>query len=297
MELGEINTLRIIRFRSNGCYLGELDSVPESEIDTLEFTDSEPLPGVLLPNRYVTDHMKLGDEVDVFLYTDSEDRRVATTERPKILLHEFAPLEVKSVTSVGAFMDWGLSKDLFVPYSEQARRLEKGEVHVVFLYLDAETDRLVGTTKVDHVIDNEEIQIEEKDQVKLLVYGETPLGYKVIINDENIGLLYRSELNQPVQIGDYKTGYIKKIRPDGKIDVSLDIQGVEIIEPSAQKLLQKIQLEKGFVPFTDKSDPDEIRDYFQMSKKTFKKAVGHLYKNRLIDIQPDGLYLTVEEID
>lgn len=297
MELGEINTLRIIRFRSNGCYLGELDSVPESEIDTLEFTDSEPLPGVLLPNRYVTDHMKLGDEVDVFLYTDSEDRRVATTERPKILLHEFAPLEVKSVTSVGAFMDWGLSKDLFVPYSEQARRLEKGEVHVVFLYLDAETDRLVGTTKVDHVIDNEEIQVEEKEQVKLLVYGETPLGYKVIINDENIGLLYRSELNQPVQIGDYKTGYIKKIRPDGKIDVSLDIQGVEIIEPSAQKLLQKIQLEKGFVPFTDKSDPDEIRDYFQMSKKTFKKAVGHLYKNRLIDIQPDGLYLIVEEID
>jgi predicted RNA-binding protein (virulence factor B family) len=297
MELGEINTLRIIRFRSNGCYLGELDSVPESEIDTLEFTDSEPLPGVLLPNRYVTDHMKLGDEVDVFLYTDSEDRRVATTERPKILLHEFAPLEVKSVTSVGAFMDWGLSKDLFVPYSEQARRLEKGEVHVVFLYLDAETDRLVGTTKVDHVIDNEEIQVEEKEQVKLLVYGETPIGYKVIINDENIGLLYRSELNQPVQIGDYKTGYIKKIRPDGKIDVSLDIQGVEIIEPSAQKLLQKIQLEKGFVPFTDKSDPDEIRDYFQMSKKTFKKAVGHLYKNRLIDIQPDGLYLIVEEID
>jgi hypothetical protein len=297
MELGEINTLRIIRFRSNGCYLGELDSVPESENDTIEFSESEALPGVLLPNRYVTERMQLGDEIDVFLYTDSEDRRVATTERPKILLHEFAPLEVKSVTAVGAFMDWGLTKDLFVPYSEQARRLEKGEVHVVFLYLDSETDRLVGTTKVDHVIDNEEILVEEKDQVKLLVYGETPLGYKVIINDENIGLLYRSELNQPVKIGDFKTGYIKKIRPDGKIDVSLDIQGVEIIEPSAQKLLQKIQLEKGFVPFTDKSDPDDIRDYFQMSKKTFKKAVGHLYKSRLIDIKPDGLHLIVDEID
>jgi predicted RNA-binding protein (virulence factor B family) len=297
MELGEFNKLHILRFRSNGCYLGEYDGDPSEITDDVDPSENPFGEGVLLPQRYVKDSMKLGDELNVFLYTDSEDRLVATTEQPNVLLHEFAPLKVKSVTAVGAFMDWGLQKDLFVPYAEQAKKLEVGNKNVVFLYLDAETERLVGTTKIDNVVDNEEIIVEEGQEVKLLVYKETPLGFKAIVNDENVGLLYRNELNKPVKIGTYMQGYVKKLRPDGKIDLSLDIQGVEIIETSAKSLYIKIQTENGFVPFHDKSDPEEIRDYFGMSKKTFKKAIGSLYKQKLIEIKEDGLHLLVEDID
>ena len=297
MELGEFNKLHILRFRSNGCYLGKYDGDPSEITDDVDPSENPFGEGVLMPQRYVTDKMKLGDEVNVFVYTDSEDRVVATTEHPKILLHEFAPLRVKSVTAVGAFMDWGLKKDLFVPYAEQAKRLEEGNTNVIFLYLDGETERLVGTTKIDNVVDNEELVVTEGQEVKLLVYKETPLGYKAIINDENVGLLYRTELNQRVRIGEYVQGYIKKIREDNKIDLTLDIQGSEIIEPSAKKLLIKIQAEHGFVPYNDKSDPDDIREYFKMSKKTFKKAVGSLYKDHLIEIKEDGIHLVVEDID
>ena len=296
MELGEFNKLHILRFRSNGCYLGKYDGDPSEITDDVDPSENPFGEGVLLPQRYVKDSMKLGDELNVFVYTDSEDRIVATTEIPKVILHEFAPLLVKSVTAVGAFLDWGLQKDLFVPYAEQAKKLEEGNVNVVFLYLDAETERLVGTTKIDNVLDNEELIVEEKQEVKILVYKETPLGYKAIINDENVGLLYRSELNQRVRIGEYHTAYIKKIRPENKIDLTLDIQGSDIIEPSAKNLLVKIQSENGFVPFNDKSDPDAIRDYFKMSKKTFKKAVGYLYKEHLIEIKEDGLHLLVDDI-
>ena len=297
MELGEYNKLHILRFRSNGCYVGEYDGDPSEITDDVDPADNPFGEGVLLPQRYVKDSMKLGDELNLFLYTDSEDRIVATTEKPKILLHEFAPLLVKSVTPVGAFMDWGLQKDLFVPYAEQAKRLEEGQTNVVFLYLDAETERLVGTTKIENVVDNEELIVQEKDEVKLLVFKETPLGFKAIINDENVGLLYRTELNRPVKIGEYYKGYVKKIREDNKIDLTLDIQGSEIIEPSAKAILIKIQSENGFLPYNDKSDPEEIREFFKMSKKTFKKAIGSLYKQRFIDIKEDGLHLVMEDID
>ncbi|MFT4753279.1 MAG: putative RNA-binding protein (virulence factor B family) [Salibacteraceae bacterium] len=296
MELGEFNKLNILRFRSNGCYLGEYDGDPSEITDDVDPAEDPFGEGILLPQRYVKETMKLGDELTVFVYTDSEDRVVATTQKPKILLHEFAPLMVKSVTAVGAFLDWGLQKDLFVPYAEQAKKLEEGNMNVVFLYLDAETERLVGTTKIDNVVDNEELLVEEQQEVKILVYKETPLGYKAIINDENVGLLYRNELNQRVRIGEYYTAFVKKIREDNKIDLTLDIQGSEIIEPSAKALLIKIQAEHGFVPYNDKSDPEDIREYFKMSKKTFKKAVGSLYKDHLIEIKDDGLYLVVEDI-
>ncbi len=296
MELGEYNKLHILRFRSNGCYLGEYDGDPSEITDDVDPAENPFGEGVLLPQRYVKDTMKLGDELNVFLYTDSEDRIVATTEKPKILLHEFAPLYVKSVTAVGAFLDWGLQKDLFVPYAEQARKLEEGNTNVVFLYLDAETERLVGTTKIDNVVDNEDLIVEEKEEVKLLIYKETPLGFKAIINDENVGLLYRSELNRPVRIGEYHTGFIKKIREHNKIDLTLDIQGSEIIEPSAKSILVRLQADTGFLPFNDKSDPDDIRAEFKMSKKTFKKAIGSLYKSKHIEIKDDGIHLIVEDI-
>jgi predicted RNA-binding protein (virulence factor B family) len=297
MELGEFNKLHILRFRSNGAYLGEYDGDPSEITDDVDPSENPFGEGILMPERYVTESMKLGDEVNVFVYTDSEDRIVATTEHPKVTLHEFAPLMVKSVTAVGAFLDWGLKKDLFVPYAEQAKKLEEGNMNVVFLYLDAQTERLVGTTKIDNVLDNEDLIVEEGQEVKLLVYKETPMGYKAIINNENVGLLYRSELNQRVRIGDYVNGYVKKIREDNKVDLTLDIQGSEIIEPSAKALFIKIQAQHGFVPFNDKSDPDDIRDYFKMSKKTFKKAVGSLYKQKLIEIKEDGIHLVVEDID
>lgn len=295
MEIGEINKLEILRFRSNGCYLGEIGA--DNQDVPLNEEEDHILPGVLLPNRYVTSEMKEGDVLDVFVYTDSEDRLVATTETPKILLHEFAPLTVKSVSHIGAFMDWGLQKDLFVPFAEQTHKLAEGNTNVVFLYLDGETDRLVGTIKVENVIDNEEIIVKEGEEVKLLIYKKTPLGFQAIINNENIGLLYESELTQPVHIGDYLTGYVKNIREDNKIDLNLNKTGVEIIEPSAQSILKKLQLEKGFLAFNDKSDPDEIREQFHMSKKTFKKAIGALYKSHLIEIKEDGIHLIIESLE
>lgn len=297
MELGELNKLHILRFRSNGCYLGEFDGDPADITDDVDPSEDPFGEGILLPQRYVKEGMSLGDELSVFVYTDSEDRIVATTERPKIMLHEFASLKVKSVTPVGAFLDWGLKKDLFVPYAEQAKKLEEENMAVVFLYLDEQTGRLVGTSKIDNVVDNENIVVEDGQEVKILVYKETPLGYKAIINDENVGLLYRTELNQRVKIGEYYTAYIKKVREDQKIDLTLDIQGVDIIEPSAKSLLVKIQAQGGSIPFNDKSDPEAIRTHFKMSKKTFKKAIGALYKQHLIEIKEDGIYLIMEDID
>lgn len=276
MKLGEYNQLTIYRRTDNGVYL--VDDENEE---------------VLLPNRYVTDEMALGDTVITFVYRDSEDRLVATTETPKILLNQFAMLEAKSVTNVGAFMDWGLAKDLLVPYREQAKDIEVGKKYLVYLYLDDTSDRLAGSTLVSKhlAVDNEEITVTVGEEVHAVIFNELEIGYAVVVNNLHQGIIYKNELFRKVKYGDELVAYVRKVRPDGKLDISLQKIGHESIEPNADRILKYLSNHGGKLALTDKSSPDDIYDMLHMSKKLFKKAVGNLYKKRLIDIKKDGIIL------
>ncbi len=271
---GEFNLLKAKRRTLNGYYL-----IDNEEVE------------VLLPNKYVPTGMKPGDEISVFIFKDSEDRLTATTIKPKILLNEFGVLEVVDVNPVGAFLDWGLEKDLLVPYSEQVEKMKVGRSYPVYLYMDNKTQRLVATGKINRILEREEIQVDEGEEVELLICNSTDIGITVIINNLHPGLLYDNELFQAVTPGDIVTGYIKNIRPDKKIDVSLQKQGYINVEPNAQKILQNLKDNNGFLNVTDKSDPIIILAKLEMSKKLFKKAIGSLYKQRLIRIEKDGIYL------
>ena len=273
MNPGETNLLTAKRRTLNGYYL--IDDENEE---------------VLLPNKYVPSGMKPGDEISVFIYKDSEDRVIATTIVPYILLNEFAVLEVVDVNPVGAFLDWGLEKDLLVPYSEQLSKMQVGSSYPVFLYLDNKTQRLVASGKINKFLEQEDITVNNGDEVELLICNSTDLGINVIINNLHNGLLYDNELFQAVTPGDILTGYVKNVRPDNKIDVSLQKQGYVNVEPNAQKILQKLKDSDGFLNITDKSDPIIILAKLEMSKKTFKKAIGSLYKQKLIRIEKDGIY-------
>jgi predicted RNA-binding protein (virulence factor B family) len=273
-----MNTLTALRETSVGFFLGE----PDSE---------NPQDDVLLPNKYVPTSLAVGDKLDVFLYTDSEDRPIATTLTPHIMRDEFAPLPVVAVSSAGAFLNWGLEKDLLVPYREQSRPMEVGQWYVVYMYLDEDTNRLVASSKVSRFLDDDSSDLVKGDEVDLLAYEATDLGYNVIINDRFQGLLYHSSIFRPIQIGDRMPGFIKHIRDDKLIDVSLQQEGFQNVEPNAQRILDELKANKGFLPLTDHSDPKLIYQTLEMSKKTFKKAVGVLYKERKIVLQSDGIVL------
>lgn len=280
VDLGRINKLTALRETSVGFFLGQPTSGSHDERDD-----------ILLPNKYVPSGLAVGDEIDVFVYTDSEDRPIATTLTPHIMRDEFAPLPVVAVSSVGAFLNWGLEKDLLVPYREQSKPMAVGEWYVVFLYLDEETGRLVGSTKVNRFLDSDVSALRDGDAVDLLAYELTDLGVNVIINDRYRGLLYRNEVFRSIQPGDRMPGYIKRIRDDDRIDVSLQQAGFGNVEPNAQHILSMLTQQGGFLPLTDSSDPQLIYQMLEMSKKTFKKAIGTLYKDRRIDIRPDGIVL------
>jgi len=276
MILGKINTLTANRTTDNGFYL-----IDEKENE------------VLLPNKYVVPSLKIGDTLNVFVYKDSEDRIVATTADPTIKRHEFAYLKVKDVNKFGAFLDWGLDKDLLVPFFEQAQKMEKEKSYIVYLYLDQETDRLVASSKIDDFIEDEDIDLAENQEVDLLVTKKTDLGYKVIIDHLFEGLIYHNEIFQPIQIGDWIKGYVKPLREDGKIDIILQKAGYKNVnEPNSILILDKIKANNGFLGVNDKSSPNEIYDEIGLSKKAFKKAIGSLYKQKLILIEKNGLYLT-----
>lgn len=278
LNLGEYNQLTVLRFKEQGCYLGK---------------EGQESGGVLLPNQYVPDGTNVGDEMKVFVYHDTEDRLIATTLKPYITLHKFAPLKVKDITAVGVFMDIGLPKNLFVPFAEQGSSdMIVGQTYATFMYIDGETSRLTGSANIEGIIDNEEIDGLKQDQeVDLLVYRETPLGYMAVINHENIGLIYKSETFQPLHRGLQVKGFIKKIRDDNKIDLVVHKQGHLAMEGNASHVMDLLKENSGFLPFTDKSDPDAIRETFHMSKKTFKRAVGNLYKQRIIRLAAEGFYL------
>ena len=246
---------------------------------------------VLLPNKYIPDGLQLADEISVFVYTDSEDRIIATTIKPKILLHEFACLEVMAVTKFGAFLDWGLEKDLFVPFKEQKLKMKEGNSYIVYLYNDEESDRLVASAKIFKYLSNEALTVKDGEQVDLLIAEPTDLGVNVIINNCHKGLIYKNEIFQQLELGDQIKGYIKKIRSDNRIDVSLQPQGMKNIEPSAAKILDYLKMNQGFMSLTDKSRPEEIMAKMEMSKKSFKKALGSLYKQKLVRLEKNGTYM------
>jgi len=271
---GEYNLLNANRVMPHGVYLSDCEGNE-----------------VLLPKKYIPVDLRLKDEIEVFVYNDSEDRLVATTQDPKIIIGEFARLKVKDVTTFGAFMDWGLEKDLLVPYREQSDKLIKDRSYIVYLYLDEKTNRLVASTKLNRFLEKEEIALEEGEVVDLLIVDENEFGVSVIINDKYSGLIFKNDLFSKLQPGERSKGFIKNIRPDNKIDVVLQKPGYHGIMPGVQKILDALNQNKGFLNVTDKSSPQQITSLFEMSKKTFKKAIGHLYKEKIVSIKDDGIYL------
>ena len=238
---------------------------------------------ILLPGKYVPQGTIAGEAFDVFVHRDSEDRLVATPEVPLAVVGEFAALRVVSIhPRVGAFLDWGLSKDLLLPIREQARRVRLGEVVVVFVFVDEHTDRIVATTRLNRHLDKAPPAYGERQRVSLLICGETDLGYNAIINGKHLGLLYRSELTAPLHLGQTTDGYVREVREDGKIDLSLHAAGYGRVAPLKDQILEAMVAAGGSLPFGDKSGPDEIFETFGCSKKAFKQAIGALYRDRLI---------------
>ncbi|GAB1856843.1 S1-like domain-containing RNA-binding protein [Flavobacteriaceae bacterium MHTCC 0001] len=274
MELGEINTLEILRETDHGIYL----------IDT---NDEQ----VLLPNRYVPPQFKIWDKIDVFVYLDNEERPIATTEIPYVKKGEYAFLRCNQVTDFGAFLDWGLVKELFCPFKEQAFKMKPGGWYLVYCYLDEKTNRLVASSKTNRFLDNKVLTVEQFEEVDLIVSHPSDIGWNVIVNKKHTGLIFKDNVFKDISVGDTLKGVIKKIRPGNKLDISLEKIGYRNIEPNAERILKELKDNGGFLNLTDKSNPEDIKAVLEMSKKTFKKALGSLYKQRLIEIKPNGIFL------
>lgn len=247
---------------------------------------------VLLPVKYVPNEYEIGQDITVFVYLDHEERPVATTLKPYITLGDFAFLRVNYTNQFGAFLDWGLEKDLFVPFKEQARPMEQGKRYLVHLFLDEKTNRLVGSSKINQFLDKEPSGLTSGEEVHLIISHITDIGINVIINGRFRGLVYKNEVYEDkIRPGDKTKGFVKIVRPDGKIDVSLHRVGFESIEENAQIVLDELKSSRGFLRLTDNSHPEDIKTVLKMSKKTFKKAIGALYRQKLIEIREDGIYL------
>lgn len=274
VQVGKYNTLRVVKSLDFGVYL---DGGDKGEI--------------LLPARYVPEICSIGDEIEVFVYFDSEDRIIATTEKPYAQVGEFAWLQVKSTNRFGAFLDWGLMKDLLVPFREQKVDMQQDYCYVVYVYLDHESGRIAASAKLNKFLDNLPVDYEFNQEVDLLVVQETELGYKVIINNAHWGMIYHNEIFCPVEKGDRIKGYIKHIREDEKIDVALQPVGYEKIDMLSSVILRSLRENDGYLPLSDKSSSEQIAEYFSCSKKNFKKAIGSLYKQRTIQILDNGIRL------
>jgi|SRR6185312_6329313 len=274
VEIGKWNKLRMVKDVDFGIYL---DGGDDGEI--------------LMPNRYVQQGTKVGDEVDAFIYLDSEDRLIATTEQPFAQVGDFALLEVVSTSSFGAFLNWGLMKDLLVPFGEQRMKMEVGKSYVVYIKLDERSGRIIGTAKLEDYLDKTPADYKEGQEVDLIIYARTVLGYKAIINKAHTGVIYHADVFREVERGEETKGYIKKIRLDGKIDLILDKPGYEKVDDISKQILEKLKEQNGFIPLVDKSPAEDIYEMFAISKKTFKKAIGSLYKARLITIEENGIKL------
>ncbi|MCW3118151.1 MAG: RNA-binding protein [Chitinophagaceae bacterium] len=273
IKIGEYNTLKVIKEKPMGVFL------------------EDGKEGILLPKRFVPSDTKIGDDLKVFLYHDGEDRIIATTLQPKGVLGDIVKLKVVSTTEHGAFLDWGLMKDIFVPRSKQISFMRVQGEYLVKIYLDEQTGRLAATERIDQTLSNETLTVKEKDIVDLLVYRESDLGYVVIINNKHTGVLHANEVYRDIEIGDRFKGFIKKILPENKIDVAAGKSGYDRVEDESGKILRLLQEHNGYLPYHDKSLPGEIYSFFAMSKKTFKMTTGNLYKQKKIEFTSSGIKL------
>lgn len=275
MELGKYNELVAYRQTDNGWYL--IDETAEE---------------VLLPNKFVPEDMEEGTEIEAFIYLDNEERLTASTQKVLIELNGFANLKVVDINRVGAFVDWGLDKQLLVPYSEHSEDLQLDYSYIVYLKLDEKSDRLIGSNKINKFLNNEELTVEENEEVDLIIAHKTNLGINVIVNQKHKGLIFHNQVFRKLRYGQSTKGYVKKIGEENKLDIVLEKQGYRnVIEPTSQKILDYLKENSGYMPFTDKSDPVDIKMTFEMSKKNFKKAIGALYKQKLVKLEDDGTYL------
>ncbi len=276
-KLGKYNTLKVVKELDFGMYLD----------------GGEEFGEILLPTKYIPKGVKVGDEIEVFLYLDSEDRIIATTLRPFAQAGEFAYLEVKSVNRVGAFLDWGLPKDLLVPFREQRSEMKEGYKYVVYIYADIESQRLVASAKLNKFLDNTPVEYEYNQEVELRVTQKTDLGWEVIVNSRHSGMIYNNEIFVPIQRGDKLKGYVKHIRSDEKLDITLQKTGynVDVMVALASEIYEKLKASGGIIPLSDKSSAEEIAEIFGCSKKSYKKAIGSLYKAKLINITPKTIEL------
>ncbi len=263
--LGDYNTLRIARRSDIGLYL-----------------DGDQAGEILLPNRYVTQDMQIGDETRVFLYLDQEERLVATTEQPLAKVGDFACLECVWVNQYGAFLDWGLMKNLFCPFREQRQRMETGRRYIVHVHIDQDSYRIMASAKVSKFLSTDHPPYQPGDEADILVWQPTDMGYKVIVDNRYYGLIFRNQVFQPIHTGDRLKAYISNVREDGKLDIALQHTGRQHTQDFAEELLAYLHDHNGICSLGDKSDADDIRDTFHVSKKTFKRAVGDLYKRHLV---------------
>ena len=274
VKVGEYNLLKVLRTVDFGVYLDDGNE------------------GILLPKRFVPAGLKEGDEIKVFVYHDGEDRIIATTQEPKGVLGDIVKLRTISVTPQGAFLYWGLMKDIFVPKSKQQTTMIPNGEYLVKIYLDEQTGRIAATEKLEPFLSNEKLTVKELDVVDLIVYRRTDIGYVVIINNQHTGVLHFNEIYRNITTGDKFSGFIKKIYPaDNKIDVSAGKPGYNRVEDEGEKILRLLKENSGYLPYYDKSDPEEIYSFFGMSKKTFKMTIGNLYKQRIISFEKTGIKL------
>ena len=278
LEVGKYNTLKIVKDLDFGVYL-----------------DGGNGKEILLPARYVPKNVKPGDEVEVFIYHDNEGRLIATTARPLATVGEFKFMEVKSVNNTGAFLEWGLMKDLLVPFKEQKMPMREGRWYLVYVHLDHSTGRIVASARIDKYLDNVVPEYTFNQEVNLLVADDTDIGYKVIINNLHWGLVYYNEVFRRLEKGEEIKGYIKEVRDDEKIDVSLVPLGYQKIEGLAGTILESLKSQGGFIAVHDKSAPEVIQSLFQCSKKSFKQAIGALYKQHLITLENGGISLAKKQ--
>jgi len=271
---GRYNTLKVVKFVDFGVYL-----------------DGAEMGEILLPARYVPEVCEVGDDLEVFIYLDSEDRIIATTEKPFAQVGEFAMLRVVAVNNIGAFMDWGLMKDLLVPFREQKMNMVAGRSYLVYIYLDPDSKRIAASAKLEKFLDNVIPEYQVGEEVSVIIESESELGYNAIINHLQRGILYHDELPAPLNKGQQMKVYIKKVREDKKIDLSLYRPGYEQVDGISQNILDHLKLAGGFLPLTDKSEAALIYDHFAISKKVFKKAIGSLYKQRRILLEEKGIRL------
>ncbi len=273
IKVGDYNLLKVLRAVEFGFYL------------------DDGVEGILLPKRFVPEGLKVGDEVKVFVYHDSEGRLIATTQHPKGVVGEIVKMKAVTVTNQGAFLDWGLMKDIFVPKSKQLSTMRQGAEYLVKIYIDEQTGRAAATEKIEPFLSNENLTVKEKEIVDLTVCRRTDIGYLVIINNKHTGVLHFNEIYQTIGVGDKLTGFIKTIRPENKIDVAAGKPGFNRVEGGAEKIVRLLSENNNYLPYNDKSDPEEIYSFFGISKKAFKMAVGTLYKQEKITLTKTGIQL------